>query len=220
MRLSVKLGLCFGAILALTAAIIAVNLVNIDALQSAHERVTTGVVPRIMAAQHADTAFADTHFAQTQMVLANGALRSDEEGDLKVFKARVDALRAMADDPSAMSAIDAAAKRFEDEDAKLYVRVQRGDRVGATQLVSSSVDEAADGVTGAIGTYVDRANRERAAADARFAGAKAGATRLTLIIGALALLARRVADEAIVAILNNAIASVRSGELRGIDPDQ
>ena len=56
-RLSVKLGLCFGAILALTAAIVAVNLVNIAALESAHERVTTGVVPRIMAAQHADTAF-------------------------------------------------------------------------------------------------------------------------------------------------------------------
>src|SRR6476620_5184699 len=110
MRLSVKLGLCFGAILALTAAIIAVNLVNIDALQSAHERVTTGVVPRIMAAQHADTAFADTHFAQTQMVLANGALRSDQEGDLKVFKARLAALRAVADDPSAMAAIDVAAK--------------------------------------------------------------------------------------------------------------
>ena len=68
----------------------------------------------------------------------------------------------MADDPSAMSAIDAAAKRFEDEDAKLYARVQRGDRVGATELVSSSVDEAADGVTGAIGTYIDRANRDRA----------------------------------------------------------
>ena len=51
---------------------------------------TTGVVPRIMAAQHADTAFADTHFAQTQMVLAKGALRSDEEGDLKVFKARLE----------------------------------------------------------------------------------------------------------------------------------
>ena len=33
----------------------------------------------------------------------------------------------------------------------------------------------------------------------------------------LALLARSVADEAIVHILNNAIASVRSGELRGTD---
>ena len=38
-----------------------------------------------------------------------------------------------------------------------------------------------------------------------------------LLGGALALLARSVADEAIVQILNNAIASVRSGELRGVD---
>jgi hypothetical protein len=35
-----------------------------------------------------------------------------------------------------------------------------------------------------------------------------------LLGGSLALLARSVADEAIVQILNNAIASVRSGELR------
>ena len=178
-RLSVKLGLCFGAILTLTAAIIAVNLVNIAALQSAHERVTTGVVPRIMAAQHADTAFADTHFAQTQMVLANGALRTDEEADLKVFGARLDALRAAADDPRSMTAIDAAAKRFEGEDAKLFALVKRGDRVGATELVSSTVDEAADGVTNAIGSYIDRATGERAAADKRFANAKGGAKRLT-----------------------------------------
>jgi hypothetical protein len=38
-----------------------------------------------------------------------------------------------------------------------------------------------------------------------------------LLGGALALLARSVADEAIVHILNNAIASVRNGELRGTD---
>jgi hypothetical protein len=38
-----------------------------------------------------------------------------------------------------------------------------------------------------------------------------------LLGGALALLARSVADEAIVQILNHAIASVRSGELRGTD---
>ena len=187
-RLSVKLGLCFGAILALTAAIVAVNLVNIAALESAHERVTTGVVPRIMAAQHADTAFADAHFSQTQMVLANGALRADEEGDTKVFNARLAALRVTADDPRSMVAIDAAAKRFEAQDAKLYTLVRRGDRVGATGLVASTVDEAADGVTDAIGAYIDHANRERTAADKRFVSARASAKRDTLIIGALALL--------------------------------
>ena len=36
----------------------------------------------------------------------------------------------------------------------------------------------------------------------------------SLLGGALALLARSVADEAIVQILNNAVASVRAGELR------
>ena len=38
-----------------------------------------------------------------------------------------------------------------------------------------------------------------------------------LLGGALALLARSVADEAIVQILNKAIASVKSGELRGTE---
>jgi hypothetical protein len=38
-----------------------------------------------------------------------------------------------------------------------------------------------------------------------------------LLGGAMALLARSVADEAIVQILNNAIVSVRSGDLRGLD---
>jgi len=37
-----------------------------------------------------------------------------------------------------------------------------------------------------------------------------------LLGGSLALLSRSVADEAIVHILNNAIASVRAGELRGM----
>lgn len=38
-----------------------------------------------------------------------------------------------------------------------------------------------------------------------------------LLGGAMALLARSVADDAIVQILNNAIASVRRGELRGTE---
>jgi hypothetical protein len=47
-------------------------------------------------------------------------------------------------------------------------------------------------------------------------GQKIGALSIAsaLLGGAMALLSRSVADEAIVQILNNAIASVRSGELR------
>jgi len=40
-----------------------------------------------------------------------------------------------------------------------------------------------------------------------------------LLGGSIALLARTLGDEAIVGVLNNAIASVRSGELRGSHAD-
>jgi methyl-accepting chemotaxis protein len=188
-RLAVKLGLSFGVILALTAAIVVVDLVNIEGLQSAHERVTQRVVPQIMAAQRADAAFADTHFAQTQMVLANGALRSDELADIKTFDAALGVARSLADDPAEMAPIIAAVKSFKENDAELFATVRRGDRLGATELVSSSVNEAADGVTKALGAYIDQANRQRAAADKRFATLETRASEVTLAIGGAALLA-------------------------------
>jgi methyl-accepting chemotaxis protein len=142
-----------------------------------------------MAAQHADAAFADTHFAQTQMVLTDGALRTDEVGDLQVFEQRIAALKTLEKDPSTTAGIDAAIKGFKDQDAALYKKVQSGDRLGAAQLVSSTVDDSADHVTEALQAYIDRANAERTAADARFARLEANAKRLSLAIGALAILA-------------------------------
>src|SRR6266508_2301718 len=88
-RLSVKLGLSFGAILALTAAIIAVDVRNVEGLEEAHDRVTRDVVPRILAAQKAQAAFADLHFAQTSMVLTRGQQREDEMDDLAVARQAV-----------------------------------------------------------------------------------------------------------------------------------
>ena len=92
-RLSVKLGLSFGAILALTAAIIAVDVHNVQGLEQAHQRVTHDVVPRIIAAQQAEAAFSDLHFAQTAMVLTRGAQRADEMDDLDAARRAVTALR-------------------------------------------------------------------------------------------------------------------------------
>ena len=92
-RLSVKLGLCFGVILALTAAIIAVDVRNVQGLEKAHNRVTQGVVPRIIAAQRAEAAFADLHFSQTSMVLTRGKTRADEMADFAAAEKAVAALR-------------------------------------------------------------------------------------------------------------------------------
>src|SRR6266508_5297853 len=138
-RLSVKLGLSFGAILALTAAIIAVDVRNVEGLEEAHDRVTRDVVPRILAAQKAQAAFADLHFAQTSMVLTRGRQREDEMDDLAVARQAVAALRATDRDSgssSRLAAVSAAISDWKDIDDKLYAAVKRGDTGYAEQTVA------------------------------------------------------------------------------------
>jgi methyl-accepting chemotaxis protein len=191
-RLSVKLGLAFGVVLALTAAIIAVDVRDVQRLRAAHERVTHDVLPRIVAAQQAEASFADVHFAQTQMVLTDGAEREDEIADLRAFEATVATLRktvGLSADGTGLANVDAAYDSFKTMDRKLFAAVQRGDRRGATELVASNADDAADGVTSAIEGYIAVANADRAKADARFASLQRQATRMSLTLGALALLA-------------------------------
>jgi methyl-accepting chemotaxis protein len=190
-RLSPKLGLAFAVVLALTAAIIAVDVRDIGRLEAAHKRVTQDVVPRIMAAQRAQVAFADVHFAQTQMVLTDGAERADQIADLHAFEGAVQALRRAAGNShegSAIAGIDAAVRRFTTIDRELFATVQRGERERAIALVAADVDAAADGVTSAIGRYITVANEDRAASDARFLSLQHQATRMSLTLGAIAFL--------------------------------
>ena len=164
LRLSVKLAVAFGVVLALTAAIIAVDVRDLHRLQAAHERVTKDVVPRIVAAQQAEASFADVHFAQTQMVLTDGAEREDEMNDLKAFEETIATLRKTVGRSSAGSGlanVDAAYDSFKTMDDKLFAAVQRGDRRGATKLVASSADDAADGVTSAIASAAEDTARKR-----------------------------------------------------------
>jgi methyl-accepting chemotaxis protein len=191
-RLSVKLGLCFGAILALTAAIIAVDVRNVEGLEDAHNRVTRDVVPRIIAAQKAEAAFADLHFAQTAMVLNRGQQREDELEDLAVAQKAVAALRTTDRDAGSagrLATVSAAISDWKALDDKLYAAVKRGDTGYAEQVVAGHADAAADNVVEAIERYITQANMDRAAADERFSTLESATTRTTLILGALALLA-------------------------------
>ena len=191
-RLSVKLGLSFGAILALTAAIIAVDVDNVKGLESAHNRVTTGVVPRVIAAQRAEAAFADLHFAQTSMVLTGGKTRADEMDDLAVANRAVAALRKTDRDAGSakrVALVTDAIKTWNTLDAKLYAAVKRGDTGYAEQTVAGYADAAADNVITAIERYITQANRDRAQADERFATLESATRRSSIVIGVLALLA-------------------------------
>ena len=191
-RLSVKLGLSFGAIVALTAAIIATDVRNVAGLEEAHTRVTQNVVPRIMAAQKADAAFADLHFAQTAMVLTRGKQREDELDDLAVVEKAVAALRKTdkdSDSAAHVATVVAAIDTWKTLDGRLYAAVKRGDTGYAEQTVAGNADAAADNVTEAIGQYITRANRDRAQADGRFAELESATTKTSMLLGALALLA-------------------------------
>jgi methyl-accepting chemotaxis protein len=188
LRLPVKLAFGFGVVLALTAAIIGVGVRDTHRLQVAHQRVAKDVVPRIVAAQQAQAAFADVHFAQTQMVLTNGAERHDELADLALFGAKLKLLRKLRDARSPVAGIASALKGFDQIDAQLYAVVLRRDHAGAERLVAGPVDAAADHVTSAIGAYIAQANDDRATADARFASLERRARRTSIGLGAVALL--------------------------------
>jgi methyl-accepting chemotaxis protein len=151
--------------------------------------VTENVVPRIVAAQHAESALADLHFAQTQMVLTKGAERADELADLKAFQRRVGMLGALAGGDSDLARIQDAIRRFQDTDAQLYGMVEGGDDSGAARVVAAGADAAADRVTAALDGYISSANADRIVADKHFAAAKSAAQRTSLILGALALIA-------------------------------
>jgi methyl-accepting chemotaxis protein len=186
-RLSAKLAVAFGVVLALTAGIIALDVRDIDRLQQAHERVTRDVVPRIVAAQQAEAAFADVHFAQTQMVLTQGAERADQMADMRVFEGALEVLRRTSGS-GALGSIDSGVRGFNAVDRQLFADVQRGDRSAAISLVAADADAAADGVSSAIHRYIAAANADRAAADARFQSLQREATRMSLLLGAIAFL--------------------------------
>jgi methyl-accepting chemotaxis protein len=188
LRLSIKLAFGFAVVLALTAAIIGVTVRDTRRLQVAHQQVAQDVVPRILAAQQAQAAFADVHFAQTQTVLTHGAKHHDELADLRVLNEKVTVLRRIRDARSPLAAIDSSLKAFNRMDAQLFAAVQRRDAAEAERLVAGPVDAAADTVTAAVGAYIAQANADRSTADARFASLERRSRHTSIGLGALALL--------------------------------
>src|SRR5919204_386981 len=227
-RLSVKLGLAFGVVLALTAAIIAIDVRDLERLQTAHRRVTQDVVPRIIAAQQAEAAFADVHFAQTQMVLTDGAEREDELADMKVFEGAIAVLRktvGRSAEGSGLANVDSAYDNFKIMDGKLFAAVRRGDRAGAAKLVAGFADDAADGVTSAIEGFIAVANADaetivratEAMSAARDASAEAGRAIRELgaksqRIGGIVDTITAISEQTNLLALNAAIEAARAGE--------
>ena len=104
-RLSIELGLCFGVILALTAAIIAVGRHNVQGLEKAHNRVTQAWSRASSSHSGPRRPLPTSTSPRPRWSSPTAALRSRRGGPTSRSSRRAsDALRAMADDPSAIDA--------------------------------------------------------------------------------------------------------------------
>ena len=169
-RLSVKLGLCFGAILALTAAIVAV-----DARQRRR--------PRERARARDDRRRAAHHRRPARRHgLRRPPLRPDADGAHQAAALRATRWTTSRSSrpprrparPRRRSALDDRDRRRRQAvrgRGRQALRARQARRHGSAPPTSSraTVDEAADNVIAAIERLHHAANRERAAADERFA---------------------------------------------------
>jgi methyl-accepting chemotaxis protein len=206
-----KLALGFGAILLLTAAIVAFGQVSYIHLEHEYATVAQKDVDKLVLGGAAKAALTDLHFAQTANVVAKGQAKDDYNADLTVLKRDLAGLHRMVndgDDLGNLRKVDAALRAFEDTNTDLEGALAVGDSAAAARIVSGPGDKAADIVMEAMDDYINDAKADRAKAAASYAATERDAKRLSLLLGVIALL--------IGAVLSVLLARQLTRRLRGV----
>jgi methyl-accepting chemotaxis protein len=206
-----KLLLGFGTILLLTAAIVAFGQLSYSHLEREYAVVSQKDVDKLVLGGEAKAALTDVHFAQTANVVSRGESEDDYAADMRVLKRDLAALRAMSDDNddrALLRKIDAALRAFESDHALLADAVHVQDMSAAARIVAGPADKSADGVMEAIEDYIVNAKKDRAEAALAYAATERDAKRLSLLLGAIALL--------VGAALSLVLARQLSRRLRGV----
>jgi methyl-accepting chemotaxis protein len=154
--------------------------------------------------------FAETHFAQTQMVLAQGALRNDEVQDLKAFEARLGALRDVADDPRSVAAIDAAVKAFTTEQVASATTASAHD-AQETSRAAAEARAAADVGADTVARATEAVAAVRDASSEASTAIRELGTKSQRIAGIVDTITA-IADQTNLLALNAAIEAARGGE--------
>lgn len=131
------------------------------------------------------------HESQTRFVLTRGLSYQDHVGDVRDFTAGLNALAAESASPADRAHLRAIRSGFAGVmsfDHVLIGDVRSGRFAAATAVVQGGADEAADTLTTAAAGYQAAANREQAAADARFASTQSLATWVVAVVAVIAAL--------------------------------
>jgi methyl-accepting chemotaxis protein len=206
-----KLALGFGAILLLTAAIVAYGQISYTHLEREYATVSQKDVDKLVLGGEAKAALIDVHFAQTANVVARGQSGEDYADDLRALQHDLTTLRALSDnknDLANLDKVDAAMTPFVASSQDLLDALHVEDMSAVRGIVAGSADKTADAVMVAIEHYITDAKKDRAHAAAAYASTERGAKRLSLLLGVIALL--------IGAALSFVIARQLARRLRGV----
>jgi methyl-accepting chemotaxis protein len=189
LRLTVgrKLALSFALLGVFLLVVIGAGLSGMATMSRVHHDVVDVAVPKQLAADAAQTAASDMHFAQTVYALDEGASRPDYEEDRAVFRATIVKLAAQSTTPAdrkALARIKATIAAFDRGDERLLEAVRAHDQGRVKRLVSGTQDNVTDILVEALVAYQRQALAIQNAQTKHFASVETS-SRVLMIVAAL-----------------------------------
>jgi methyl-accepting chemotaxis protein len=186
-----KLALSFALLGVFLLVVIGAGLSGMATMSSVHHDVVDVTVPKQLAADAAQTAASDMHFAQTAYALDKGANRPDYEEDRAVFRttlADLTKLSTTAADRRALARIMDTAAAFDRGDVQLFEAVQAHDDGRVKRLVTGTQDKIADFLVASLSDYQQQARRVQHAQTKRFASVESSSRLLMIVVALIAAL--------------------------------
>ncbi len=186
-----KLSLSFALLGVFLLVVVGSGLAAMATMSNVHDEVVDVLVPKQLAAQEAQTAASDMHFAQTEAALDGGTSRPDFEEDRTVFRAAIKKLSAQsttAADRRALALIKRTAAAFDRGDERLLEALRANDGPRVARLVSGTQDNVTDILVEALSAYQQQAGRVQNAQTKHFASVKASSRLLMIGVALIAAL--------------------------------
>ena len=186
-----KLALSFALLGVFLLIVIGAGLSGMATMSRVHHEVVDVTVPKQLAADAAQTAASDMHFAQTEYALDEGVSRPDYEEDREVFTATMVELVAQSTTPAdrkALARIKDTIAAFDRGDERLFEAVQAHDQGRVKRLVSGTQDNVADILVEALVAYQRQAQRVQNSQTKHFASVESSSRLLMIAVALIAAL--------------------------------